>query len=60
MIEKLKKALKKDESYYYSWQSNIAMKFQDEYYRTKGYKNRQKIHDISNNAAKAFLNLLIK
>lgn len=59
-IKELVKALKKDKSYYYSWQANIAMQFQDEYHRAKGYKNRDKIHKISNNAAKAFLDLLIK
>jgi len=59
-IKNLCSALKKDEDYYYSWQSNIAMAFQDEYNRnSKKYKNSVDIHTISNNAAKYFLDLLI-
>jgi len=53
-------ALKNDEDYYYSYQANIAMAFKDEYDRNnKKYKNRKDIHDIANQAAINFLNLLI-
>ena len=61
MIKKLKKALRDDINFYYGWQANIAIAFQDEYARSnKRYKNRQDVHDISNKAAQNFLNLLIK
>jgi len=61
MIEILRKALKKDKELYYGYQSNIAVQFQDEFARNKKkYKNRQDIHEISNTAAKNFLDLLIK
>jgi hypothetical protein len=46
--------IKKDEEYYYSWQANIAVCFQDL------LPNVENIHDISNNAAKNFLNVLIR
>ena len=60
-VEKLQKALNKDKDYYHSWQANIAMAFYDEYRRRpKKYINRQELLEISNNAAKNFLNLLIK
>lgn len=59
-IDVLRKALK-DPGYYYSWQANIAMAFKDEYSRNKKkYKNRQDIHEIANNAAKNFLNILMR
>ena len=61
MITKLKEALKNDKELYYAYQANIAVQFQDEYARNeKKYKNRSDIHEISNKAAKNFLNLLIK
>lgn len=52
-------------SYYYSWQANIAVAFQDECNNWREKNNRETIpakafHEISNNAAKYFLNLLIK
>jgi len=57
----LSKELKKDSAYYYGWQSNIAMAFFDAYNRNpKKYKNREDIHEIANEAAINFLNLLIK
>jgi len=60
MIKKLVEALKNDEELYYAYQANIAVQFQDEYASNpKKYKNRQDIHEIANNAAKNFLNLLI-
>lgn len=66
------KALREQEDYYYAWQSNIAMAFKDSVYWEAGYTedgdggNRvynitpEKLHEIANNAAKYFLNLLIK
>ena len=60
MIDELIKNLKEDEDLYYAYQSNIAMAFKDEYDRNdKKYKNRTDVHEIANNAAKNFLNLLI-
>ena len=65
MIKKLRKALKEDEGLYYSWQSNIAMAFMDcfGWYKKehkKEYLNSADIHTIANDAAKHFLDLLIK
>ena len=57
-VEKLCAELKADEGYYFSWQSNIAVRFLDELDR-QGYKLPNQ-YDIANNAAKNFLNLLIK
>lgn len=58
MIKKLVEALKKDKGLYYGYQSNIAMAFYDE---AKGQGIPQvKLHKIANNAAKNFLNLLIR
>lgn len=56
-IDKLIHELKKDSSYYYAWQSNIACAFMDELH-TMGYKLPDQ-HVISNAAAKNFLNNLI-
>jgi len=59
MIEKLIEALKEDKSegsYYYAWQANIAVAMQDVY---ASAKNKKDIHKISNEGAKAFLDLLI-
>ncbi len=59
--EKLQKALRTDKELYFAYQSNIAMAFYDEYRRNeKKYKNHQDIRLIANNAAKYFLDLLIK
>lgn len=50
-------------SYYYAWQSNIAVSFYNE---MKTYSERNHLnlymdlHTVSNNAAKRFLNLLIR
>lgn len=61
ITKKLVKSLKKDEGYYIGWKANIAMSFIDEYSRNnKKYKNKEDIAHIANNAAKNFLNLLIK
>jgi len=56
----LAKALREDEGFYYSYQANIAVAFQDEFARSPlKYKNRSEVHRISNEAAKNFLNNLI-
>jgi len=60
MITKLKKTLKKDKGFYFSWQSNIAMAFYDEYRRTGNNLPHKKVIQVANKAAKNFLNLLIK
>ena len=60
MITKLKKELKRDEGFYFSWQSNIAMAFYDEYRRTGNNLSHAKVKKVANEAAKNFLNLLIK
>lgn len=64
-VNKLCEELRNDKDYYYSWQANIAMQFQDIYWDTfKDIEldcevNRKLIHTISNEAAQRFLNLLI-
>ena len=65
MIKELVKALKEDKGYYMSWQANIAMAYKDNeyWYRQKTgkkYLNNKDKHIIANNAAKCFLQLLIK
>lgn len=66
-IETLIQELAKDKregSYYYSWQANIAMAFKDTYKQrfpthadhTNAMAN---INEVANNAAKNFLDLLI-
>lgn len=67
MIEELIKELRKDKSegsLYHVYQCNIAMQFQDEFKRfTSNYgpfEAANNIHRISNNAAKNFLDLLIR
>jgi hypothetical protein len=56
-IEHLSKVLLEDAGYYFAWQSNIAMAFQDCCSR-KGYKFPD-LHEISNQAAKDFLSNLM-
>lgn len=56
-VEHLTKELSKDDGYYFSWQSNIAVSFIDEL-REKGYELPNQ-HEIANMAAKNFLDLLI-
>ena len=46
--------LRNDDEYYRSWQSSIAVQFQDAYDMDKG------LPEISNEAAKRFLDLLIR
>jgi hypothetical protein len=60
MLKELIKNLKKEPNFFYSWQSNIAMAFKDEYGRSKKkWKSRNDIHKIANQAAINFLNKLI-
>jgi hypothetical protein len=62
-VKTLTKALKKDSQLFYAYQANIAMQFKDEYSRkrkNKSYLNNNDIHQIANDAAISFLNLLIK
>lgn len=64
-VKTLRKALKKDPEFFYAYQANIAVQFMDEYNRVLrkkyfGYINKEDIHEISNNAAKSFLELLMK
>jgi len=52
--------LRKDPEYFYSWQSNIAMAFKDEYDRQVVRPGLSApVHIIANNAAKNFLTSLI-
>jgi len=65
VIKKFFKIIKEDPGLYYGYQANIAMAFQDEvdnYRKMWGskYLNKNKLHVISNVAAKTFLNRLIK
>jgi len=65
MLKKLINTLKKDEEFYYAWQSNIAMSFYDNclrYKKTYNKKNlnRQDLHIIANKSAQDFLDLIIK
>lgn len=58
-------SIKSDPELYYAYQANIAMQFQDEFKRQdlhlEHYTNESEIiHDISNRAAKQFLDLWIK
>jgi len=66
-VDKLKEVLNKDKEYYHSWQANIAMSYIDNehWYCKKHDKkpsqlNKEDKHIIANNAAKHFLDLLIK
>jgi hypothetical protein len=63
IVDKLVVTLSADKEYYYGWQSNIACEFISAYRKQtkkKGYLNAQELHKIANDAAKGFLNLLIK
>lgn len=62
-VKTLCKSLKKDPEFFYAYQANIAMQFKDEYARRrkeKRYLNNTDIHEIANDAAKSFLELLIQ
>lgn len=55
----LAKHLNEDDSYFYSWQANIAVQFQD-VCKEQNIKSIRKVAIASNEAAKRFLRLLIK
>ena len=68
-VKTLCEALREDKSegsYYYSWQANIAMAFQDEFntwVRALPHNvtpTQNQLHSISNAAAKNFLDLLTR
>ena len=64
-VKTLCKELKKDPDLYFSYQSSIAVAFQDTYRRklrdnNYDYLNSNDIHKISNEAAVEFLDLLIR
>ena len=54
-VDHLVKMLKEDEGYRIGWRANIAVQFQDAFARDHRYKG---VHEISNDAAEAFLKLL--
>ena len=56
-FDRITRELRDDNGYYYSWQSNIAVKFQDVLFRA-GYQLPD-LHKLSNDAAKEFIDLLI-
>lgn len=56
-VETLIRALAEDEQFYYAYQSNIAVQFQDEMVGCG--IDVKTIHEKSNNAAKKFLDLFI-
>lgn len=65
-VDTLCKALRSDESFYYAYQANIAMAFKDEFWRNihshadLDLMDVETLHIIANQAAKNFLDLLIK
>jgi len=63
MIKELQNALNTDPELYYAYQANIAMAIKDEAYRAKKkkkYISAKDMHEIANQGAKNFLDLLIK
>lgn len=58
-VEVICKDLREDEGYYIAWKANIAMAFEDEFYRTYPENQLAEIHNIANNAADYFLKLLM-
>jgi len=60
-IDHLINALATDEGYYISWQANIAVMFQDVIAEHMDLSEAERIrfHEISNEAAKRFLNMFI-
>jgi hypothetical protein len=60
-VKVLTKALKDDPGFYLSYQSNIAMAFQDEWDRQAKLHPLETadVHKVANNAAKNFLNMWI-
>ncbi len=63
-VEKLVQELRQDESYWITWQANIAMAFKDEWQKTYdelGHPStRLHIHNIANKAAENFLDNLTR
>ena len=62
-VRTLCKALRNDPDFFNAYQANIAMQFKDEYSikrKGKNYLNNDDIHEIANDAATSFLNLLIR
>lgn len=64
-VDKIIYELETDKDYYYMWQANIAMAYIDNeaWYKQKTKKkflNHEDKHVIANNAAKYFLDILIK
>ena len=57
-VEILTKAIGEDKELYYAYQANMAMAFQDEAKRQKSRDSAKKQHEISNQAAKNFLDIL--
>lgn len=53
----LKEAMEKDESYFISWQANLAMCFKDGFANNI---NKKTLHEIANDAAVEFINRLLK
>jgi len=59
LVEELSKD-KSEGSYYYAWQSNIAMAFFDQFLNDhEGSLTTRQLHEVSNKAAKRFLETLI-
>lgn len=59
-VSKLAKKLKYDLDYRDVWRANIAVCFQDEYYKFDVLtRDKSTIHAMSNRAAENFINLLI-
>ena len=55
--------MREDKDLYRAYQDNIAMAVKDEFYRWKKKKrsiSNADMHQIANNAAKYFLDLLVK
>jgi hypothetical protein len=59
-IKTVQAALRRDKELYYSFQANIAMQFVDENRRQGSRDSYKKVHGVANEAAKNFINLLIK
>lgn len=61
-VEHLCSELRKDSAYYVGWQANIAMAFQDAYSMEVQTVSPEKfnLHRVANDAAKNFLDLLIR
>jgi len=59
-VKVLVRTLRDDEGYREAWKANIAMAFYDEFNRTYPDHNLPRLHEIANEAAGNFLNLLAK